>query len=54
YDTSNRKKVKLTGEIIDKIKFYLRENETKRAEVIIKIIWSTFLYEASILFGVLF
>jgi transposase-like protein len=32
YDTSNRKKVKLTGEIIDKIKFYLRENETKRAE----------------------
>lgn len=32
YDTSNRKKVKLTGEIIDRIKFYLRENETKRAE----------------------
>ena len=32
YDTSNRKKVKLTEEIIDRIKFYLRENETKRAE----------------------
>ena len=32
YDTSNRKKVKLTEEIIDKIKFYLRENETKRIE----------------------
>jgi len=32
YDTSNRKKVKLTDEIIDRIKFYLRENETKRAE----------------------
>jgi len=32
YDTSNRKKVKLTEEIIDRIKFYLRENEVKRAE----------------------
>ena len=32
YDTSNRKKAKLTEEIIDKIKFYLKENETKRAE----------------------
>jgi len=32
YDTSNRKKVKLTEEIIDRIKFYLRENETKRIE----------------------
>jgi len=32
YDTSKRKKVKLTEEIIDRIKFYLRENETKRAE----------------------
>jgi len=32
YDTSNRKKVKLTEEIIDRIKFYLKENETKRVE----------------------
>ncbi len=32
YDTSNRKKVKLTEEVIDRIKFYLRENETKRTE----------------------
>jgi len=32
YDTSNRKKVKLTDETIDRIKFYLKENETKRAE----------------------
>jgi len=32
YDTSSRKKVKLTDEIIDRIKFYLKENETKRAE----------------------
>ncbi len=32
YDISNRKKVKLTDEIIDRIKFYLKENETKRAE----------------------
>jgi Transposase and inactivated derivatives len=32
YDTSKRKKVKLTEEIIDRIKFYLRENETKRIE----------------------
>ena len=32
YDTSNRKKVELTDETIDRIKFYLKENETKRAE----------------------
>jgi len=32
YDTSKRKKVKLTEEIIDSIKFYLKENETKRIE----------------------
>ena len=32
YDTSNRKKVKLTEEIINRISFYLKENETKRAE----------------------
>ncbi len=32
YGTSSRKKVKLTDEIIDRIKFYLRENETKRIE----------------------
>jgi len=32
YDTTSRKKVKLTDEVIDRIKFYLRENETKRAE----------------------
>jgi len=32
YDTSSRKRVKLTEEIIDSIKFYLRENETKRIE----------------------
>jgi len=32
YDTSSRKKVKLTDEVIDRIKFYLRENETKRIE----------------------
>ncbi|MEA1970557.1 MAG: IS21 family transposase, partial [Thermodesulfobacteriota bacterium] len=32
YDTSNRKKVKLTEEIIDRIKYYLKENESKRAE----------------------
>ena len=32
YDTSSRKKVKLTDEIKDKIKFYLKENETKRSE----------------------
>lgn len=30
YDTSNRTKVKLTDEIMDKIDFYLKENETKR------------------------
>jgi hypothetical protein len=32
YDTSSRKKVKLTDEIMSRIKFYLRENDTKRAE----------------------
>lgn len=32
YDTTSREKVKLTDEIIDRIKFYLKENETKRAE----------------------
>jgi len=32
YDTSSRKKVKLTDKIISRIKFYLRENDTKRAE----------------------
>jgi hypothetical protein len=32
YDTSSRKKVKLTAEIMSRIKFYLRENDTKRAE----------------------
>ena len=32
YDNSSRKKVKLTDEIIDRIKSYLRENGTKRAE----------------------
>jgi len=32
YDSSNRKKAKLTEEIIDRIKFYLKENETKRIE----------------------
>ncbi|MDP2960121.1 MAG: helix-turn-helix domain-containing protein, partial [candidate division Zixibacteria bacterium] len=32
YDTSSRKKVKLTDEIINRIRFYLKENETKRAE----------------------
>ncbi|WP_286680726.1 hypothetical protein [Tepidanaerobacter sp. EBM-49] len=31
YDISNRKKYKLTDEIIEKIKFYLNENEKKRA-----------------------
>ena len=36
YDTSSRKKVKLTDEVIDRIKFYLRENETKRIEGKIK------------------
>jgi len=30
YDSSSRKKIKLTKEIIDKIDFYLEENETKR------------------------
>jgi predicted transcriptional regulator len=32
YDTSSRKKVKLTDEIINRIRSYLKENETKRAE----------------------
>lgn len=32
YDTSSRKKIKLTDEIINRIKFFLKENETKRAE----------------------
>lgn len=32
YDTTSRKKVKLTDKIIDRIKFYLRENEVKRVE----------------------
>ncbi|MCK4240010.1 MAG: helix-turn-helix domain-containing protein [Candidatus Atribacteria bacterium] len=32
YYTTSKKKVKLTDEIIDRIKFYLRENETKRTE----------------------
>jgi len=31
YDTSSRNKVKLTDEIISRIKFYLKENEEKRA-----------------------
>ncbi|MCX8167281.1 MAG: IS21 family transposase [Candidatus Micrarchaeota archaeon] len=31
YDSSNRKKLKLTDEIIENIKFYLKENEKKRA-----------------------
>ena len=30
YDTSSRKKVKLTEKVIDRIKFYLRENETNK------------------------
>lgn len=30
YDSSNRKKFKLTDEIIEKINFYLKENEQKR------------------------
>jgi len=32
YNTSSRKKVKLTDKIMSRIKFYLRENDTKRAE----------------------
>ena len=32
YDTSTREKVKLTDEIMSRVKFYLRENEVKRAE----------------------
>ena len=31
YDTSSRYKVKLTDEIISRIKFYLKQNEEKRA-----------------------
>ena len=33
YDSSKRIKVKLTGKIIEKIKFYLAENEEKRAQL---------------------
>ena len=32
YDTSSRKKVKLTEEIVDRIHFYLQENEQKKKE----------------------
>lgn len=32
YDTSSRKKVKLTEEIVDRIQFYLQENEQKKKE----------------------
>lgn len=32
YDTSSRKKVKLTAEIVDRIRFYLQENEQKKKE----------------------
>jgi len=32
YDTSTRKKVKFTNKITERIKFYLRKNEAKRAE----------------------
>jgi predicted transcriptional regulator len=31
YNTSNRKKVKLTGQIIERINFFLKENENKKA-----------------------
>jgi transposase len=31
YDSSNRKKTKLTEELIERIKYYLQENEGKRA-----------------------
>ena len=31
YDTGSRYKIKLTDEIISRIKFYLKENEEKRA-----------------------
>ena len=30
YDSSNRKKIKLTDEILEKINFYLKENELKK------------------------
>jgi len=32
YDASSRKKVKLTAEIMEKIQFYLQENEKKKKE----------------------
>ena len=32
YDTSSRKKVKLTTEIVDRIQFYLQENNRKKKE----------------------
>jgi transposase-like protein len=32
YDTSSRKKVKLTTEIVDRIQFYLQENQQKKKE----------------------
>ncbi|MDD2620079.1 MAG: helix-turn-helix domain-containing protein [Syntrophomonadaceae bacterium] len=32
YDTSKRKNVKLTEELMARIEFYVKENETKRAE----------------------
>lgn len=31
YDSSSRKKTKLTPQIIERIEYYLQENETKRA-----------------------
>lgn len=31
YNSQNRQKRKLTPEIVDKIKYYLKENEQKRA-----------------------
>ena len=31
YDSSSRSKIKLTDEIIEKIEYYLKENEVKRA-----------------------
>ena len=32
YDTHSRKKVKLTEEMMDRIQFYLQENEQKKKE----------------------
>ncbi|HKK83575.1 MAG TPA: hypothetical protein VJ958_05035 [Atribacterota bacterium] len=32
YDTRSRKKVKLTEEMMDRIQFYLQENEQKKKE----------------------